>query len=107
MIGGGAVSEVWCQIHADVCDRIVQQVEDPLRANVRGAAFIAAVALGYINFEDIPRCVRIRKVFEPNQRNRGIYDLLFREYLNIYKKNRKIYERLNSRGFAPFSGGLV
>ena len=45
IIGGGAQSDVWCQIYADVLDRSVRQVRDPLQANARGAAFIAAVAL--------------------------------------------------------------
>ena len=41
-----ASSDVWCQIFADVLDRPIDQVADPLSANVRGAAFVAAVGLG-------------------------------------------------------------
>ena len=45
-IGGGAQSELWCQIMADVLDREIRQVEHPIRANARGAALLAGIALG-------------------------------------------------------------
>src|SRR5690606_33003453 len=45
-IGGGARSDLWCQIMADVLNRPIRQVQDPLHANARGAAFLAAVGLG-------------------------------------------------------------
>ncbi len=96
MVGGGANSEIWCQIHADVFNRTVRQVKDPLWANLRGAAFLAAVSLGYLRFEDIPARVKIANTFSPNQDNRRIYDELFREFLHIYQCNKDIYRRLNS-----------
>jgi xylulokinase len=95
MIGGGANSPIWCQIHADVFNRTIRQVKDPILANLRGAAFLAAVSLGYCRFEDIPDRVRIANTYLPNPDNRGIYDELFAEFKNIYKCNRRIYARLN------------
>lgn len=97
MIGGGANSNVWCQIHADVFNRTILQVKDPIQANCRGAAFLASVALGYLKFNDIPGCVKIATTYTPNPENRKIYDELYREFLNIYKANRKIYQRLNRK----------
>ena len=44
IIGGGAQSDLWCQIHADVLDRTVEQVADPMDAQLRGMAALAAVA---------------------------------------------------------------
>ena len=95
MIGGGADSSLWCQIHADVFGRRIRQVKDPIHANVRGAALLASMALGYITIDKISDCVEIKETFEPNPRNKEIYDELFREYKNIYRKTRKIYARLN------------
>jgi len=95
MIGGGANSNIWCQIHADVLDRAINQIEDPIQANARGAAFIAAVALEYMNFDDIPNYIQVKNVYKPNPANRKIYDELFSAYLSIYKKNSGIYKSLN------------
>ncbi|MCP4600261.1 MAG: xylulose kinase [Proteobacteria bacterium] len=96
LIGGGANSDIWCQIFADVLDRKIRQVKDPIHAGVRGAAFLASAALGYIAFDDIPAIIEIEKTYEPNEKNRKIYDELFAEFLNLYKANHKIHMRLNS-----------
>ena len=42
LVGGGGNSDVWCQILADVLDVPVRQVHEPILANARGAALIAA-----------------------------------------------------------------
>ncbi len=106
MIGGGANSRVWCQIHADVFDRTIRQVRDPILANARGAAFLAAVSLGMLSFRDIPRLVPIAETFEPEPGNRKTYDRLFREFVQLYKKNRAIYRRLNQEA-SDEAGGTV
>ncbi len=95
-IGGGASSEIWCQIFADVLNRRVKQVKNPREAGVRGAAMIAAVGLDYIeSFKDVEKRVDINCTFEPNRKNREKYEELFEEFKTIYRNNRDIYERLN------------
>ncbi len=95
-IGGGANSDLWSQIHADVLDRTIRQVENPRLANVHGAAFAGLVALGYMTFDDVPERVKITNTYAPNPDNRRIYDELFDEFVNIYKNNKGAFERLNA-----------
>ncbi|MBA7641105.1 Xylulose kinase [subsurface metagenome] len=95
LIGGGANSNIWCQIYADILNRTIRQVENPIEANARGAAFIGAVGLGYITFDDIPKYIKYSNIYEPNPANRKIYDELFQEFITIYKNNKKMYRRLN------------
>lgn len=95
IIGGGATSNIWCQIFADVLNRTIKQVKDPIQANARGAAFIASVGLGYLTWDQIPGLIEYSNVFKPNPENRAIYDKLFGEYTNIYKIMKKTYKRLN------------
>jgi xylulokinase len=96
-VGGGAKSDVWCQIFADVFDRPVRQSVDPILANARGAAFLAAVGLGHIGFGHIPALVRYKNLLEPDPQNRARYDDLYAEFLHLYEQNRGIYARLNRR----------
>lgn len=103
MVGGGAQSAVWCQIHADVLGRTIRQAKEPRLVNVRGAAFLASVALGYLAFDDIPERVPIAHIYEPNPQHRKIYDELFGEFVNLYQSNKQIYARLNR----PRSASLV
>jgi xylulokinase len=94
-IGGGAASDLWCQIHADVLDRPIRQVEHPIRANARGAALIGALALKLISIDDISRRVRVTQIFDPEPANRAVYDELYREFRATYKHNKAMYRRLN------------
>jgi len=93
-IGGGASSAEWCQIFADVLGRTIKQVAEPLVAGPRGAAFLALVALGELTFDDVAERVRIQATFEPDPGNRELYDGLFKEFVALYKHNRKIHRRL-------------
>jgi xylulokinase len=95
MIGGGAQADVWCQIMADVLDRPIRQMQDPIRANSRGAAFVAAVGLGAMTFDEIQDNVEVARTYPPNPANRAIYDELYAEFRNIYKQNKTIHARLN------------
>lgn len=95
MIGGGARSKLWCQIYADVLDRPILQVNEPVMANARGAAFQAAVALGKLTVEEIPELVPVARRYEPDPKNRRTYDELFQEFLHLYKANKSIFARLN------------
>jgi xylulokinase len=95
IVGGGAKSNIWCQIHADVLNRPIRQMKDPVEVNVRGAALLASAALGYLRYDDIGSHVPATNTYMPNPAHRKIYDELFREFTTIYESNKKIYARLN------------
>lgn len=94
-VGGGAKSDIWCQIHADILNRPIQQMKDPIEVNVRGAALLASAALGYISYEDIASQVEVANTYQPNPDHRKLYDDMFEEFIAIYKNNKKTYSRLN------------
>jgi xylulokinase len=95
MIGGGASSDIWCQIHADVLNRPIRQMRDPIQANARGVIFLAAAALGYMTYEQIAQRAEVAHTYQPDPANRRLYDGLFAEFLNIYKNNKAAFARLN------------
>jgi xylulokinase len=95
IFGGGAVSDLWCQIHADVMDRTIERVTEPLHTNLRGAALMASLALGAIDREEIRDLVPVECTFEPDTSNRPAYDRLYAEFPGLYKAQRKMFARLN------------
>ncbi len=94
-IGGGANSDAWAQIHADVLGREIRQVADPVLANVRGAALITLMTLGRIRVEEIPDMVTIRRTYTPDPSTAAEYDILFAEFVSLYKQTKGIFKRLN------------
>ncbi len=96
--GGGALSGVWSQIHADVLGVPIHQVDDPVNTTVRGAALLALVSLGLRSINEIPGLVKIKQVFQPDAANREIYDKMYAQYRELFKQNKKIFAALNASG---------
>jgi len=106
LVGGGGNSAVWCQIFADVLGVELRQVKDPIQGNARGAAWIAAAGLGEIGFADVPELVQFEHVFEPRAVDRAVYDERYRTFLEIHKRMRPLYRRINhERPAQPSSAG--
>jgi xylulokinase len=95
-IGGGALSDGWCQMHADVCDRTIRRVAEPQHANSRGAAFVAWLALRRQTLDELNRAVTIDREFTPDPESTAAYAPLYAEFKNLYKAHKKIHARLNS-----------
>ncbi|GAB4325889.1 MAG: FGGY-family carbohydrate kinase [Promethearchaeota archaeon] len=95
-IGGGAKSDVWCQVFADVLGRPIRQVVDPQMSGARGVALVAAYGLGYLDdFEQIADLVKVKKTFEPRPQYRGLYDEMFSQFVNYYKRNKSWFRKAN------------
>jgi xylulokinase len=96
IIGGGAKSDVWCQILADILQRKINQMEEPSLGSAKGSAIIALLGLNII--EDIKEAIpliKIKKVYSPNPDNIKVYNSLFNQFLKIYKQNKKMFKSLN------------
>ena len=94
-IGGGARSEVWSQILADVYNRPIRQMEDPLMSNSRGTALLALQAIGKLKFDEFGNNVKVKKTFMPRKEYTKLYDERFKIFLQIYEKNKGIFKKLN------------
>lgn len=96
MVGGGAQSDVWCQVMADVTGCVIRQPEAAIQANALGAAFIAAAGIGAMGLQDVAGLLRIRRLYEPNTANRALYAERFATFREIHRRLRPLYQRLNA-----------
>jgi xylulokinase len=94
-VGGGARSDLWCQIHADVLGRPVERVHDPAYAVMRGAALLAGTTLGAVRREDVRGLARVDATFTPDARHRDVYDRMHRELVRLHKAQRGMARRLS------------
>jgi xylulokinase len=95
VLGGGAQSDLWCQIHADVLDRRVERVADPAFAQLRGTALYALVALGRLRPEEVPGRVPAAQAFDPDPATVAVLSPLYREFAATYGRLKGMYRRLN------------
>jgi len=71
---GGADSDAWAQILADVCNRPVEQLAEPRLASCRGSALLAFAHLGLLDLADAAERLPVRRRYEPRPEQRGRYD---------------------------------
>jgi xylulokinase len=93
-VGGGALSPLWAQIMADALGRSIHRVEDPVSANVRGAALLAWVALGELRAEDLHGRAAVAEVHAPDPGRRATYDELYKAFRTLYRTGRRARRRL-------------
>ena len=94
-IGGGAQSDVWCQIHADVIGRPIHRVAQPLVANVRGAALFAGLVTGHLEARNVAACATIDRVFRPDPDAAALYEERQREFVGLHKELKGVSHRLH------------
>ena len=95
ILGGGAASDLWCQIHADILNRRIERVSNPMLANLHGAALFAGIALGKLSLDDVRDRVTVERAFEPDAPARAIYEPMYREFKHLYDRLHSVYARMN------------
>lgn len=91
-VGGGARSELWLQLKADIC-RMRLRVPRVTQAACLGAAILAATAVG--DYPDIATAagaaVGLDTVVEPNPQRSGQYDRRYEAYRQLHPALKNVY----------------
>ncbi|KQV81152.1 FGGY-family carbohydrate kinase [Rhizobacter sp. Root1221] len=95
-VGGGAQSDVWCQIMADVTGQPIRQLMSPIQANAIGATFIAGVGIGALRFADLGYLRQARRTYEPTSALRRLYGDKFETFKEVRTRLAPLYHRLNA-----------
>jgi len=86
-IGGGARSDLWLQIKADVLQKPVATVEVE-EAALLGAAITGAAGTGIFSSleEGVSRMVRLKERIEPNPLRASVYQKGYAQYVELYDR---------------------
>jgi xylulokinase len=96
-IGGGALSDAWMQIFADVCGRTFEPIVGAQEAGALGPALAVPLALGiYSDYRAVKKVVKVRRAFKPEPANRAVYDELFAQFKVLHERLSPVYRSLNS-----------
>jgi len=95
-IGGGALSEVTCQMMADILQRKIITVEDSQDVGAVGAAVLIGIGSGVIPSADkVSEFIKVKKIYTPYPDLKPIYDKNYSVFKKLYKANKKLYKELN------------
>lgn len=91
---GGAASDLWLQITADVLERPVQRLANH-PGSCLGAAFVAGMGVGALDDWDvIERYVQPERAFEPTAAHREAYRDAYGLYRDLYERLRDFYPQV-------------
>ncbi len=93
--GGPSKSNIWNQIKADITGKNLL-VPESTESELLGGLSLALCALGDSNnlADTADRIVRIKKVYEPQKANRGIYNEMFDIYRESYGGLKSVFNSL-------------
>ena len=95
---GGAASDLWLQIAADVIGRPVRRIDRHPGSSL-GAAYVAGHGVGLLpDFGGIARYVAAGRTFEPVRERAAVYDRAYANYREIYERLKTLYPRLDPGG---------
>jgi xylulokinase len=98
-VGGGALSDVTCQILADITGRKIETVEHAQDVGAVGAAMLVGLGCGLIpSIDKVKNFVKVKKIFIPNLANKAVYDRNFKVFKSIYSANKKLFKEINKKG---------
>lgn len=93
--GGGAKSRLWTQVQADILGHPIHLPRDK-ETMALGAAIWAGLGAGVFKTyrEAIARMVHIERAVAPQAERRATYDVLYRQYLDLYPAARSTMHSL-------------
>ncbi len=98
-IGGGACSEVWMQILADIMNTEVHVPYKPQHAGAAGTACCALVGLGvWSDYAEAAKNLPIEKHFRPRPEAVKIYEKNFAVYKQLYSLLKPVFDQMNTAG---------
>jgi xylulokinase len=89
---GGSSSDVWMQIVADVCGQPLSTLGDAYGSSV-GAAWVAAVGMGSVEWADVGKARRLGKTFSPRPDAAKASDAVYADYRALYADLRPFFHR--------------
>lgn len=102
--GGGAASDQWCQIFADVFQVPVCRIREYSSCGAQGAAKLAANA-GREHPENVFDQPGYDRVFEPSSANRDVYNDLYEVYVKLFPASASLFDDL--KRFEQKHGGSL
>ncbi len=94
--GGGALSDLWRQIHADVFNKEVITVSGSAEGGAYGAALVAAAGVGiWDSVEEATQVVTAETRSDPIRENAEVYDKMFPIYQDLYGTLKKGFDRIS------------
>ncbi len=95
--GGGALSPLWRQIHADIFNQTVYTVSGSGEGGAYGAALIGGAGVGvWASVEEALPLLKIETETHPIRENILLYERLYQIYRRLYERLKPTFDEISS-----------
>jgi len=95
-VGGGAQSEVWMQMLADIIHTPVRVPDNPRYVGTMGSCYCAMVGLGLLkDYSSVEAHAKAGRLFTPIDEHKAVYDRQFDLYKALYPALKPLYVQAN------------
>ncbi len=95
--GGGALSPLWRQIHADIFNQTVYTVSGSGEGGAYGAALVAGAGVGiWSSVEEALSVLKIETETRPIRQNIPLYERLYQVYRDLYERLKPTFDEISS-----------
>ena len=96
-VGGGALSQVTCQMLADITGRTIETVNNTQEVGAVGTALVVAAGIkGTDVLELSRRLIKVNHSYFPNPQNKDVYEQNYKVFKKLYKSNAANFREINS-----------
>ena len=95
-VGGGALSDVTCQILADVTGRKIETVKNTQEVGAIGTALVVAAGINGVDVLELAKkIVNADHIYVPDPKNKDVYERNYKVFKKLYKTNASNFRELN------------
>jgi xylulokinase len=95
-VGGGARSELICQMLTDILNLRVERIDKPQNAGALGATILMAFGLGHMaSLQEANSLTTVACSYTPNPQTAALYAKNYAVFRRLYRKNKKNFAILN------------
>ena len=95
-VGGGALSDVTCQILTDVTGRKIETVNNTQEVGAIGTALVVAAGINGVDVLELAKkIVKADHIYVPDPKNKDVYERNYKVFKKLYKTNASNFRELN------------
>lgn len=100
-VGGGALSDVTCQMLSDITGRTIETVDHAQEVGAVGTALVVAAGIkGEDVLELSKRLVKVNRIYKPDASNKAVYERNYKVFKRLYRSNARNFKMLTNGGIS-------
>ena len=97
-VGGGSLSQLMCQMLADITGRKIETIDHSQEVGAMGTAITVAAGIRDMDVLEMSKqLVKVKHTYIPKEENKEVYERNYKVFKKLYKSNASVFKEMNGR----------